>query len=88
MSDNLVERLIKELQKLGVSYYSAPPPEMLTRLTDFAFLEARCKDYLQGIDAKAHIGASLTVQDDEVYDLRRSADISASSTPSVVLDGL
>ncbi|VDM00242.1 unnamed protein product [Schistocephalus solidus] len=81
-------KLIKELQKLFVSRYSAPPPEKLTHFADFALWEARCKDYLQYVDAKAQSGAILALLDDEVYDLDRSTAISAALTPSVVLDGL
>ncbi|VDL95918.1 unnamed protein product [Schistocephalus solidus] len=65
-----------------------PPPEKLTLVTDFARWVARCKDYLQVADAKAQSGAILALLGDEVYDLARSADTSAVSTPSVVLDGL
>ncbi|VDM00005.1 unnamed protein product [Schistocephalus solidus] len=74
------------MQKLAV--HSAPPPEKLTRVTDFARWEARCKDYQQGVDPKAQSGAILALLDDEVYDLARSADISAAASPSVVPDGI
>ncbi|VDL95902.1 unnamed protein product [Schistocephalus solidus] len=50
--------------------------------------EARCKDYLQGLDARAHIGAILTLLDDEVYDLALSANISVATALLAVLDGL
>ncbi|VDL99415.1 unnamed protein product [Schistocephalus solidus] len=86
MGDNLLGKSVKELQKLTV--HSAPPPEKLTRKTNFALWEARCKDYLQGLDARAHSGAILALLDDEVYDLALSADISAATAPSAVLDSL
>lgn len=35
MGDSLLGKLIKELQKLGASQHSAPPPEKLPRFTDF-----------------------------------------------------
>ncbi|VDL87964.1 unnamed protein product, partial [Schistocephalus solidus] len=79
-------KLVKELQKLTV--HSAIPPEKLTRETNFARWESRCKDYLQGLDARAHSGAILALLDDEVYDLALSADLLAATAPSAVLDGL
>ncbi|VDM00723.1 unnamed protein product [Schistocephalus solidus] len=81
-------KLTKEPQKLGASQHSALPPEKLTRFTDFTRWEARSKDYLQGVNAKAQSGAIMALLDDEVYDPTRSTDISAASTPLVVLDGL
>ncbi|VDL99708.1 unnamed protein product [Schistocephalus solidus] len=50
--------------------------------------EAYCKVNLLGFDAKAKSGTIRALLDDEVYDLSRSADISAASTPLVFLDGL
>uniref|UniRef100_A0A183TS60 Retrotrans_gag domain-containing protein n=1 Tax=Schistocephalus solidus TaxID=70667 RepID=A0A183TS60_SCHSO len=55
----------------------------LTRFTDFARWEARCKDYLQGLYAKARTGTILALLDDEVYDLTRSADIRFDSAKTV-----
>ncbi|VDL92523.1 unnamed protein product [Schistocephalus solidus] len=52
MGGKLMRKLIKELQKVGVSQYSAPPPEKPTRYADFTRWEARCKDYLEGVDAR------------------------------------
>ncbi|VDL92946.1 unnamed protein product [Schistocephalus solidus] len=86
MVDNSRGKLVKELQKLTM--HSVAPPEKLTRETNFARWEVRCKDNLQGLDARAHIGAFLAILDDEVYDLALSADISAATAPSSVLDGL
>ncbi|VDM05992.1 unnamed protein product [Schistocephalus solidus] len=60
----------------------------MTRDTDFARWEARCKDYLQGFDAKAQSVAILALLCDEFYDLARSADISAASSPSKALNTL
>ncbi|VDL87992.1 unnamed protein product [Schistocephalus solidus] len=88
MGDNLVRKVIKELQKLGASLYYAPFPDKLTRFTDFTRVEAGCKDYLQGVVRKAQIGAFIAVPDDEVYDLARPADISATSTPLAVFNDL
>ncbi|VDM05184.1 unnamed protein product [Schistocephalus solidus] len=51
------------------------------------FFSVRDKDW-QGLDARAHSGAILALLDDEVYDLTLSADISAATAPSAVLDGL
>ncbi|BHF63517.1 hypothetical protein SprV_0200651000 [Sparganum proliferum] len=48
MSDNLVGKLVKELQKLGLQQPSAPLPEKLSRGADFSRWEARLKDYLRG----------------------------------------
>ncbi|VDM03634.1 unnamed protein product [Schistocephalus solidus] len=78
----MVRKLVKELQKLTV--HSEPPPEKLTREKSFARWQARCKDYLQGLDARAHSGAILALLDDEVYDLAFSADISAATAPSAI----
>ncbi|VDM01778.1 unnamed protein product [Schistocephalus solidus] len=64
------------------------PVEKLTRFADFVRWEARCIDYVRGFDAKAQSGAILALLDDEFYDLAHSANLSAASTPSVVLDGL
>ncbi|VDL96796.1 unnamed protein product [Schistocephalus solidus] len=86
IGDNFLGKLVKELQKLTMN--SAHLPEKLTRETNFARWEARCKVYLQGLDARAHSGAILALLDDEVYDLALSADISAATAPSAVLDGL
>ncbi|VDL90271.1 unnamed protein product [Schistocephalus solidus] len=74
------------MQKLIV--HSAPLPEKLTRAKNFARWDARCKHYLQGLDARAHSGAILALLDDEVYDLALSADISVATARSDVLDGL
>ncbi|VDM04959.1 unnamed protein product [Schistocephalus solidus] len=86
MGDNSLGKLVKKLQKLTV--HSTPPPEKLTPETYFARWEARCKDFLQGLDAGARSGAFLALLDDEVYDLVLSADISAATASSAVLDGL
>ncbi|VDL88697.1 unnamed protein product [Schistocephalus solidus] len=88
MCDNLVEKLIKELHKLGGSQYSAPTPEKLTRFLVFARWAAHCKDYLQNVNANAQIGAIVALLDEEIYDFAFSADILAASTHLVVLDGL
>ncbi|VDL97508.1 unnamed protein product [Schistocephalus solidus] len=86
MGDNSLVKFVKELQKLTV--HSAPPPEKLTRETNSARWEALCKDYLQGLDARAHSGVILALLDDEVYDLALSSDISAATASSAVLYGL
>ncbi|VDM01312.1 unnamed protein product [Schistocephalus solidus] len=86
MGDNSLGKLVKELQKLTV--HSANPPEKLTRETNFARLEVRCKDYLQDLDAMAHRGATMALLDDEFYDLALLTDISAATAPSAILDGL
>ncbi|VDL87914.1 unnamed protein product [Schistocephalus solidus] len=88
MGDNSLGNLIKNLQKLDAFQHSAPPPEKLTCITDFARWEVRFKDNLQGADAKAQSVAILALLDNKVYDPTRSADISAVLTPLVVLDGL
>ncbi|VDM04950.1 unnamed protein product [Schistocephalus solidus] len=85
MGDNSLGKLVKKLQKLTV--HSAPPQEKLTRETNFARWEARCKDYLQGRHARAHSGAILAPLDDEDYDHTLSADISVATAPSAVPDG-
>ncbi|VDM03084.1 unnamed protein product [Schistocephalus solidus] len=84
MDDNLVGNLIKELQKLGVSQYSAHLSDKLTRFTEFASWEARCKAYLQSDNAKVQSGAILAPLDEKIHDRARSADISVASTPSVL----
>ncbi|VDL99632.1 unnamed protein product [Schistocephalus solidus] len=70
MGDNFLGKLVKELQKLTV--HSAPQPEKLTHETNFARWEARCEVYLQGLDARAHSGAILTLLDDEVQKVDQS----------------
>ncbi|VDL87569.1 unnamed protein product [Schistocephalus solidus] len=55
MDNNSLGKLIKEQQNVTASQHSAPSPEKLTRVTDFAHWEARCKDYL-----KADISTALT----------------------------
>ncbi|VDL86822.1 unnamed protein product [Schistocephalus solidus] len=72
MGDNLLGKLVKELQKLTA--HSMPPPEKLTRETNFT--------------RWVHSGAILALLDDKVYDLALSEDISAATAPSAVLDGL
>ncbi|BHF71596.1 hypothetical protein SprV_0401465600 [Sparganum proliferum] len=88
MSDNLVGKLIKELQKLRLQQPSAPVPEKLTRSADFSRWEARLKDYPQGVDPSSKSGTILGLLDDEVYDLALSSGISASTPASDILDGL
>ncbi|BHF69457.1 hypothetical protein SprV_0301250200 [Sparganum proliferum] len=88
MSDNLVGKLVKELQKLGLQQPSAPVPEKLTRDADFTGWEARLKDYLHGLDASSKSVTILGLLDDEAYDLALSSGISASSPASDILDGL
>nr|VZI07129.1 unnamed protein product [Spirometra erinaceieuropaei] len=66
ISDNLVGKLVKELQKLGLQQPSAPLPEKLTRVADFSRWEARMKDYLRGVDASSQSGIILGLLDDEV----------------------
>ncbi|VDL87345.1 unnamed protein product [Schistocephalus solidus] len=86
MGDNFLGKLVKELQKLTV--HSTPTPEKLTCETNFACWEERCKDYLQGLNARAHSEVIRALLDDEVYDLALSSDISAATATSTVLDGL
>ncbi|VDM02720.1 unnamed protein product [Schistocephalus solidus] len=86
MGEYSLGKLVKKLKKLTV--HSSPLPEKLTHETNIARWEACCKDYLQGLDARAHSGVILDLLDDEVYDLALSADISAAIAPSAVLDGL
>ncbi|BHF62603.1 hypothetical protein SprV_0200558800 [Sparganum proliferum] len=88
MSDNLVGKLVKELQKLGLQQPSAPVPEKLSRSADFSRWEARLKDYLRGVDPSSKSGTILGLLDDEVYDLALSSGISASTPASDILDGL
>ncbi|BHF62302.1 hypothetical protein SprV_0200528400 [Sparganum proliferum] len=88
MSDNLVGKSVKELQKLGLQQPSAPMPEKLTRGADFSRWEARLKDYLHGVDASSQSGTILGLLDDEVYDLALSSGISTSMPASDILDGL
>ncbi|BHF69156.1 hypothetical protein SprV_0301219800 [Sparganum proliferum] len=88
MSDNLVGKLVKELQQLGLQQPSAPMPEKLLRGADFGRWEARMKDYLRGVDASSLSRTIMGLLNDEVYDLARSADISASMSASDILDRL
>ncbi|VDM00879.1 unnamed protein product [Schistocephalus solidus] len=85
-SINCQTPLIWPWQKLTVHF--APPPEKLTRKSNFARWEARCKDYLQRLDESALSGAILALLDYEVYYLALTADILAATAPSAVLDGL
>ncbi|VDM02637.1 unnamed protein product [Schistocephalus solidus] len=75
IGDDLVGKLIKELQKLGVSQYSVPPPEKITCYADFARWEARGKDYLEGVDTRAQIGTILALLDDEALALAREEEV-------------
>nr|VZI26321.1 unnamed protein product [Spirometra erinaceieuropaei] len=88
MSDNLVGKLVKELQKLGLHQPSTPLPEKLTRGADFSRWEARMKDYLRGVDTSSRSATIMGLLDNEVYDLARSADISASMPATNILDRL
>ncbi|BHF85374.1 hypothetical protein SprV_1002853800 [Sparganum proliferum] len=78
MSDNLVGKLVKELQKLALPTASEPPPAKLSRSGNFDRWVSRMEDYLQGIDASGHASAILAQLDDDVYDLARAAGISSS----------
>ncbi|VDL85237.1 unnamed protein product [Schistocephalus solidus] len=69
MGEYSLGKLVKELQKLTV--HSLPLPEKLTCETKFARWEACCKDYLQGLDARAHSGVILDLLDDEADFHRR-----------------
>ncbi|BHF66155.1 hypothetical protein SprV_0200917100 [Sparganum proliferum] len=88
MSDKLVGKLVKELQKLGLQQPSAPMPEKLSRGADFGRWEARLTDYLRGVDASSRSGTIMGLLDDEVYYLARSADISTSMSTSDILNRL
>ncbi|BHF74590.1 hypothetical protein SprV_0501767600 [Sparganum proliferum] len=88
MSDNLVGKLVKELQKLGLQQPSAPLPEKMTRGADFSRWEARIKDYLHGVDTSSQSRTILGLLDDEVYDLAQSSGMSTSMPASDILDGL
>ncbi|BHF57078.1 hypothetical protein SprV_0100001900 [Sparganum proliferum] len=88
MSDNLVGKLVKELQKLGLPQSCAPMPEKLSRGADFGRWESRVMDYLHGVEASSQSGTIMVLPDDEVYDLARSADISASMSATDILDRL
>nr|VZI13005.1 unnamed protein product [Spirometra erinaceieuropaei] len=88
MSDNLVGKLVKELQKLGLQQPSAPMPEKLSRGADFGRWEARVSDYLLGVDASSRSATIMGLLDDEVYDLARTADISSSMSASDILNRL
>nr|VZI45941.1 unnamed protein product [Spirometra erinaceieuropaei] len=88
MSDNLVGKLVKELQKLGLQQPSASLPEKLTRSADFGRWEARMKYYLRGVDTSSQSGTILGLLDDEVYYLAQSSGISTSIPASDILDRL
>ncbi|BHF63754.1 hypothetical protein SprV_0200674900 [Sparganum proliferum] len=88
MSDNLVGKLVKELQKLALPTASEPPPAKLSRAGNFDRWVSRMEDYLRGIDASGHGSAILTQLDDDVYDLARAAGISSSMPGTEILKNL
>ncbi|BHF78725.1 hypothetical protein SprV_0602183900 [Sparganum proliferum] len=78
MSDNLVGKLVKELQKLALPTASDPPPAKLSRARNFDRWVSRVEDHLRGVDASGHGSAILAQLNDDVYDLARAAGISSS----------
>ncbi|BHF80050.1 hypothetical protein SprV_0702317400 [Sparganum proliferum] len=88
MSDNLVGKLVKELQKLALPTASEPPPAKLSRSGNFDRWVSRMEDYLRGIDASGHGSAILAQLDDDVYDLARAAGISSSMPGTEILKNL
>ncbi|BHF62451.1 hypothetical protein SprV_0200543300 [Sparganum proliferum] len=88
MSDNLVGKLVKELQKLALPTASEPPPAKLSRSGNFDRWVSRMEDYLQGIDASGHGSGILAQLDDDVYDLARAAVISSSMPDTEILKNL
>ncbi|BHF83014.1 hypothetical protein SprV_0802615500 [Sparganum proliferum] len=80
MADNLVGKLVKELQKLALPSPSCPLPAKLSRSGDFDRWEARMTDYLGGVDDKSKGVTILSQLDDGVYDLARASGIN-SATP-------
>ncbi|BHF83808.1 hypothetical protein SprV_0902695500 [Sparganum proliferum] len=88
MSDNLVAKLVKELQKLALPTASEPPPAKLSRAGNFDRWVSRMEDYLRGIDASGHGSAILAQLDDDVYDLARTAGISSSMPGTEILKNL
>ncbi|BHF70496.1 hypothetical protein SprV_0301354700 [Sparganum proliferum] len=84
MSDNLVGKLIKELQKLALPTASEPPLAKLSRAGNFDRWVSR----MQGIDASGHGSAILAQLDDDVYDLARAAGISSSMPGTEILKNL
>ncbi|BHF79359.1 hypothetical protein SprV_0702247900 [Sparganum proliferum] len=65
MSDNLVGKLVKELQKLALPTASEPPPAKLSRSGNFDRWVSRMEDDLQGIDASGHAFSVLGELDDD-----------------------
>ncbi|BHF70373.1 hypothetical protein SprV_0301342300 [Sparganum proliferum] len=85
MSDNLVGKLVKELQKLALPTASEPPPARLSRADNLDRWASRMEDYLRGIDASAHGSAILARLDDDVKDLARAAGVSSSMPSTEIL---
>ncbi|BHF83527.1 hypothetical protein SprV_0902667000 [Sparganum proliferum] len=88
MADNLVSKLVKELQNLALPSSSCPLPAKLSRSGDFDRWEARMTDYLGGVDDKSKGVTILSQLDDDVYDLARASGINSTTPVSEIFRDL
>nr|VZH95594.1 unnamed protein product [Spirometra erinaceieuropaei] len=88
MSDNLISKLVNELQKLALPTASDPPPAKPSRSGNFDRCASRMENYLRGIGAKSHGSVILAQLDDDVYNLARAAGVSSTMTSTEILQKL
>nr|VZH94583.1 unnamed protein product [Spirometra erinaceieuropaei] len=88
MSDGILDRLVKAIEKLSSNGDQLPKPEKLKMYDDYDLWEDRMKLYLESISEGNRSLAILGQLDSEVYAVARAANITPSLTTATIFERL
>nr|VZI52103.1 unnamed protein product [Spirometra erinaceieuropaei] len=88
MSDEILDRLVKAIEKLSSNGDQLPKPEKLTIYDDYDLWEDRMKLYLESVSEGNRSLAILGQLDSEVYAVARAANITTSLTIATIFERL
>nr|VZI50391.1 unnamed protein product [Spirometra erinaceieuropaei] len=88
MSDEILDRLVKAIEKLSSSGDQLPKPEQLTMYDDYDLWEDRMKLYLESVSEGNRSLVILGQLDSEVYAVARAANITSSLITATIFERL
>nr|VZI04842.1 unnamed protein product [Spirometra erinaceieuropaei] len=88
MSDEILDRLVKAIEKLSSNGDQLPKPEKLTIYDDYDLWEDRMKLYLESVSEGNRSLVILGQLDSEVYAVARAANITPSLTTATIFERL
>ncbi|BHF74201.1 hypothetical protein SprV_0401728500 [Sparganum proliferum] len=88
MADEILDRLVKAIEKLSSNGDQLPKPQKLTMYDDYDLWEDRMKLYLESVSEGNRSLAILGQLDSDVYAVARAANITSSLTTATIFERL